>query len=62
MGMRSNPSPFAQMSFETTAQFLTTATLAGESDQLKSPSASLVLGKVVEGGTGSFGIVQALKL
>lgn len=27
MGMLSNPSPFAQMSYETTAQFLTTATL-----------------------------------
>ena len=27
MGMGSNPSPFAQMSFETTTSFLTSATL-----------------------------------
>ncbi len=27
MGMSSNPSPFTQMSFETTANFLTTATM-----------------------------------
>ncbi|KAJ3215377.1 hypothetical protein HK099_006394 [Clydaea vesicula] len=62
MGMRSNPSPFAQMSFETTTQFLVTSTLAGERDPLNSPSACLVAGKVVEGGTGSFQVVHPISI
>ncbi|KAI8617863.1 hypothetical protein BC830DRAFT_1166671 [Chytriomyces sp. MP71] len=56
IGMNSNPSPFAQMSFETTAKFLTTATLMGDVDTLESPSARIVLGQVVRGGTGAFDI------
>ncbi|KAJ3076907.1 hypothetical protein HDU98_011003 [Podochytrium sp. JEL0797] len=56
IGMNSNPSPFAQMSFETTAKFLTTATLTGDIDTLESPSARIVLGQVVRGGTGAFDI------
>jgi hypothetical protein len=42
------------MSFESTCSFLTQATLHGDTDLLDSPSARLVLGKVVQGGTGSF--------
>ena len=42
------------MSFESTCSFLTQATLHGDIDLLDSPSARLVLGKVVQGGTGSF--------
>ncbi|KAJ3233395.1 hypothetical protein HDU78_006496 [Chytriomyces hyalinus] len=56
IGMNSNPSPFAQMSFETTAKFLTTATVSGDVDTLESPSARIVLGQVVRGGTGAFDI------
>lgn len=59
-GMESNVSPFAKMSFETTFQFLTDAALRSESDNLKSPSAKIVMGKVVGGGTGSFEILQPL--
>ncbi|KAJ3020699.1 hypothetical protein HKX48_000363 [Thoreauomyces humboldtii] len=62
MGMGSNPSPFAQMSFETTTNFLTTATLSGDYDDLESPSARLVLGKVVKGGTGAFEVRQPLSV
>ena len=61
MGMNSNPSPFAQMSFETTTSFLTTATMSGDFDPLESPSARLVMGKVVKGGTGAFEIRQSLQ-
>lgn len=61
MGMMSNPSPFTQMSYETTAQFLTTATLTGDYDNLASPSARIVMGKVVRGGTGSFQVYQPTK-
>lgn len=56
--MNSNPSPFAQMSFETTASFLTTATLMGDNDPLDSPSARLVLGQLVSMGTGAFDVVM----
>ncbi|KAI9199874.1 uncharacterized protein BJ171DRAFT_199397 [Polychytrium aggregatum] len=58
MGMRSNPAPFAQMSYETTTQFLTTATLSGDFDNLESPSSRIVMGQVVRGGTGAFEIRQ----
>jgi DNA-directed RNA polymerase I subunit RPA1 len=58
--MNSNPSPFAQMSFETTASFLTTATLSGDIETLKSPSARIALGQVVKGGTGSIEIFSKI--
>ncbi|KAF9919290.1 hypothetical protein BX616_009322 [Lobosporangium transversale] len=60
MGIESSTSPFLKMSFERTCHFLTQATLHGDYDALDSPSARLVLGKVVEGGTGSFDVMQPL--
>lgn len=61
MGMDSNPSPFTQMSYERTTHFLTTATLAGDFDPIDSPSAKIVMGQVVTGGTGAFDILQSLE-
>ena len=61
IGMNSNPSPLTQMSFETTTAFLTSATLGGDKDTLNSPSARIVLGKLVEGGTGGFDIIHPIK-
>ncbi|KAI9488674.1 hypothetical protein BDB00DRAFT_877143 [Zychaea mexicana] len=60
MGLASNTSPFLKMSFESTCKFLTDATLHGDFDTLESPSARIVMGKVVEGGTGSFEVLQPL--
>ena len=60
MGMVSNPAPFAQMSYETTMQFLTTASLAGDYDNLSNPSSRIVMGQVVKGGTGAFEILSKL--
>ena len=60
IAMESNPSPFSQMSFERTSYFLTNSTLSGGHDDMKSPSARLVLGQVVEGGTGCFDVVQPI--
>eukprot|EP00842_Homolaphlyctis_polyrhiza_P004280 jgi/Hompol1/4853/HPOL_001653-RA len=60
IGMNSNPSPFAQMTFETTTQFLTTSTLLGDNDPLDSPSARLVVGQVVKSGTGAFSVMQPI--
>jgi DNA-directed RNA polymerase I subunit RPA1 len=61
MGIDDSTSPFAKMTFETTFQFLTDAALRGDVDSLHNPSARLVLGKVVEGGTGSFEVLQSLQ-
>ncbi|KAF9387865.1 hypothetical protein CPB97_001922 [Podila verticillata] len=61
MGIESSTSPFLKMSFERTCHFLTQATLHGDYDSLESPSARLVMGKVVEGGTGSFDVMQPLE-
>ena len=61
IGIESSVSPFAKMSFETTFHFLTDATLRGDYDSLESPSARLVMGKVVPGGTGSFEILQPVQ-
>lgn len=60
MGLASNTSPFLKMSYESTCKFLTDATLHGDFDTLESPSARIVMGKVVEGGTGSFQVLQPL--
>ncbi|RIA84105.1 DNA-directed RNA polymerase I complex large subunit Nuc1 [Glomus cerebriforme] len=54
IGIDTSTSPLLKMSFESTCSFLTQATLHGDTDLLDSPSARLVLGKVVQGGTGSF--------
>uniref|UniRef100_A0A8C5GMF0 DNA-directed RNA polymerase subunit n=1 Tax=Gouania willdenowi TaxID=441366 RepID=A0A8C5GMF0_GOUWI len=58
--IRSNSSPLQQMTFETSYKFLKDSTMLGSSDQLASPSACLVVGKVVKGGTGLFELKQPL--
>ncbi|CAH1774106.1 unnamed protein product [Owenia fusiformis] len=58
MGLESNPSPLQKMTFETTMSFLKTATISGSKDDLKSPSARLVVGRVVNSGTGVFDLVH----
>ncbi|XP_028271640.1 DNA-directed RNA polymerase I subunit RPA1 [Parambassis ranga] len=58
--MWSNSSPLQQMTFETSYKFLKQATMLGSHDQLASPSACLVVGKVVKGGTGLFELKQPL--
>ncbi|KAG4305911.1 hypothetical protein PORY_000821 [Pneumocystis oryctolagi] len=56
----SNVSPFLKMSYETSCNFLQEATLYGDTDSLKNPSAKLVMGKVIDVGTGSFDILIPL--
>ncbi|MBN3323709.1 RPA1 polymerase, partial [Atractosteus spatula] len=60
-GIKSNSSPLQQMTFETSFKFLKDATMLGAYDELKSPSACLVVGKVVKGGTGLFDLKQPLQ-
>ncbi|XP_063313713.1 DNA-directed RNA polymerase I subunit RPA1 [Pelobates fuscus] len=61
LGIRSSSSPFQQMTFETSFKFLKDATMNGAQDDLRSPSACLVVGKVVKGGTGLFDLKQPMK-
>ncbi len=46
------------MSFETCVKFLTDAALNNEIEQNKTPSASIVLGRVPKLGTGVFEILH----
>lgn len=57
LGMENNPSPFQKISFETATKFLADATMRGTTDHMESPSSRLVLGRVVELGTGTTQIV-----
>ena len=61
IGIESSASPLQKMSFETAMHFLVDATLHGQRDALKSPSARIVMGQVVEMGTGAFGLMQDLE-
>ncbi|KAI4894429.1 hypothetical protein NFI96_010484 [Prochilodus magdalenae] len=61
LGIQSNSSPLQQMTFETSYKFLKQATMLGSYDKLNSPSACLVVGKVVKGGTGLFDLKQPLQ-
>ncbi|XP_033636533.1 DNA-directed RNA polymerase I subunit RPA1-like [Asterias rubens] len=60
IGLESNSSPLQKMSFESTMHFLKQATTQGVCDPLQSPSARLVVGRVVTGGTGCFDLIQPL--
>lgn len=57
-GMESSTSSLMKMSYETTCQFLTKAVLDHEHEELKSPSAKIVMGKLNGVGTGSFDILS----
>jgi DNA-directed RNA polymerase I subunit RPA1 len=56
-GLRNQTSPFMKMSFETTIGFLKDAVLCEDYDDLKNPSARIVVGRVNGVGTGSFDLL-----
>lgn len=56
-GLRSAVSPFMKMSFETTMGFVRDAVLEGDWDDLRNPSARIVVGKVGSIGTGAFDVL-----
>jgi len=60
-GIRNNPSPLQQMSFETAVPCLRSAVLNNNADFLQSPSACLVMGKHVGVGTGSVHLQYRIK-
>ncbi|KAJ2520703.1 hypothetical protein GGI11_002221 [Coemansia sp. RSA 2049] len=60
IGLSSSPSPFAKMSFESTCTFLQEATVYGDFDELRNPSARIVMGQPVQSGTGAFDVLVDL--
>ncbi|THH26811.1 hypothetical protein EUX98_g7375 [Antrodiella citrinella] len=57
-GIATNSSPLLKASFETTAAFLSDATLHGDFDDLKSPTGNIVIGRLNLTGTGVFDVVM----
>jgi DNA-directed RNA polymerase I subunit RPA1 len=61
-GIQCSSSPLLKMSFETTTAFLRDAVLDADRDDLLSPSARLVVGKVSRAGTGAFDVLMPLQV
>ncbi|CAO2653919.1 Nn.00g106520.m01.CDS01 [Neocucurbitaria sp. VM-36] len=57
IGLKGNVSPFMKMSFETTVGFLKDAVLERDWDDLKNPSARIVVGRLGGIGTGAFDVL-----
>ena len=60
-GISTNPSPLLKASYETTAAFLSDATLHGDFDDLSTPSGNIVVGRLNLTGTGVFDLVMPVK-
>ncbi|OBT40626.1 hypothetical protein VE00_08369 [Pseudogymnoascus sp. WSF 3629] len=56
-GLKGSVSPFLKMSFETTIGFLKDAVMDGDWDDLRSPSARIVIGRTSKVGTGAFDVL-----
>lgn len=54
-------SPFTKMSFETTVKFLKDAVMERDTDDLRNPSARIVMGALAKMGTGSFDVLMPVK-
>ena len=59
-GIGMHSSPLLKASFETTASFLSDATLYGDFDDLRTPSGNLVVGRLSTSGTCVFDVVTPL--
>jgi DNA-directed RNA polymerase beta' subunit len=62
IGLKDNVSPFMKMSFETTVGFLKDAVLERDWDELKNPSARIVVGRLGGIGTGAFDVLAPVKV
>ncbi len=56
VGINDSTSPFLKMTYETATAFLTEAAVRGDVDKLTNPSAAIVMGKMINLGTGSIGL------
>ncbi|VDD88182.1 unnamed protein product [Enterobius vermicularis] len=55
--LSSGVSPLQKMTFETTVSFMRDAIVNGDDDYLTSPSAKIVVGRLLRGGTGVFDLL-----
>eukprot|EP01070_Trichotokara_eunicae_P001425 Trichotokara_eunicae@DN1874_c0_g1_i1.p1 len=62
MGVQHHPSPFLQMSFETSMRFLTDAVERGAIDDLRTPAGAIVVGKQTIVGTGMSRVLTSLSV
>ncbi|KAL9051276.1 MAG: hypothetical protein Q9162_006119 [Coniocarpon cinnabarinum] len=60
IGMKDDESVFKKMSFETTVSFLRDCVIEGGREELRSPSARLMMGAVGRSGTGGFDVLLPL--
>ncbi|CAF0946490.1 unnamed protein product [Didymodactylos carnosus] len=60
IGLKTNSSPLQKITFETSTTYLKEAILHGEREELKSPSARLVTGRMVQCGTGTFDVLTRI--
>lgn len=60
-GISTNPSPLLKASYETTASFISDATLHGDFDDLTTPSGNIVAGRLNLTGTGVFDVVMPVE-
>ena len=56
LGIANNQSPLQKASFETSMAFLKSALVAGAKEDVASPSARIVTGRLVGSGTGAFDV------
>ena len=61
-GLKSSTSPFMKMSFETTVGFLKDAVLEKDWEELRNPSARIVMGRLGNVGTGAFDLLAPVKV
>ena len=58
--IETNPFPFQKMSFETSTTFLKSAAAHGLADELGSPSSRIIVGRVINQGTGMMDLLPKL--
>uniref|UniRef100_A0A914VLZ9 DNA-directed RNA polymerase subunit n=1 Tax=Plectus sambesii TaxID=2011161 RepID=A0A914VLZ9_9BILA len=61
MYMATSASPLQKMTFETTTNFMRDALVSGQDDHLMSPSARIVMGQLIRGGTGAFDLLMPMR-
>ena len=61
-GMKGSTSPFMKMSFETTVGFLKDAVLEKDWEELRNPSARIVVGRLGNVGTGAFDVLAPVQI
>lgn len=60
MGMDSHASVLQKATFETSMKFILDSCMRGDTDDIRSPSSAIVIGKPIPSGTSAFGLLQPI--